>query len=119
MKKLIILLFIIYSSLACTPVTHNSISYLATDATADTRLQYLNKDGDLVSVQFKPKAEDDIWQYSFIADDGDIVFLAGKYKDIHSALKLMIKVNGKIYKQGSTIADTNTFLVVSGTIPYK
>ena len=61
----------------------------------------------------------DQWSYSFIADQGDIVFVSGNYKDINSGLNIRILVDGKVYKQGSSIGDTVKFVTVSGVVPYE
>jgi hypothetical protein len=119
MKKIFSILLVSFTIWGCTNNTLTSITYVATQAVSPTQIQYLDKNGDLIDTEFKPNAEDDQWQYEFMANEGDILFLSGKYDDLQSSLKLLIKIDGKIYKQASTIADTNTFLVVSGTVPYK
>jgi hypothetical protein len=45
--------------------------------------------------------------------------LSGRYADVNNSLLLMIKVDGKVYKQGESQADTIKFLTVSGVVPFR
>jgi hypothetical protein len=54
-----------------------------------------------------------------MAEEGSIIFVSAKYTDINSAIKVQLKLDGKIYKEGSSTADTIRFVTVSGTIPYN
>ena len=99
---------------ACTKNTEVKIEYLATGAISEYNLYYLNPQGELENITVNPESAMDKWQYSYVIEKGDIVYLSGKYNDPNSALTLMIKVNGKIYKQASNEGDTIKFLTVSG-----
>jgi len=67
----------------------------------------------------EPQSAQDVWRYTYLANEGDIVYVSGNYKDLNSALKIVIKIDGKIYKQAANEGDTLAYLIVSGVIPYK
>lgn len=119
MKKLLIILIYSFILWSCTDNHLSQVTYLATLSANPVKIEYLNKNGNLVDTLFDARTEDDQWQVTFPAEEGDILFLSGKYHDIHTSLKLMIKINGKVYKEAYSEADTNIFLIVSGTVPYK
>lgn len=94
------------------------VKYTATDATSDFSIQYRDASGQLHSEQVQAESSLDKWEYSFMSGQGDIVYLSGKYEDPESALKLMISIDGKVYKQSSSVGDTLKYLIVSGSVPY-
>lgn len=116
MKK-ILLIFGLFMLFSCNKYSEKSVTYLATDALSDYTLQYLDEFGALHTILVKPASAKDVWKWETIKNEGDIIYLNGKYNDVNSALKLMILINGKTYKQASSIGDTVRYLVVSGTIP--
>ena len=120
MKNIFILtaLTVLFST-SCTKNTDVKVTYEATGAVSEYFLYYRDAGGILQNVDVKPESEQDVWNVSFTGERGDIVYLSGKYNDPNSALKLMIKVDGKVYKQASNEGDTLKYLTVSGTIPYK
>jgi len=119
MKKLLIILIFAFIFWGCTDNQSSKVTYLATLSNNPVQIEYLNKNGNLVDTLFDARSEDDQWQVTFPAEEGEILFLSGKYRDIQSSLKLMIIINGKVYKEAYSEADTNNFLIVSGTVPYK
>lgn len=119
MKRLIIIIFALVTIIAsCTDVNKKNVKYIATGAISAYNLQHLNENNELVDIETTPQSAQDQWSYSYIADEGEIVYISGYYKDINSSLKLMILVDGKVYKQASNTSDTISILTVSGTIPY-
>jgi len=120
MKNLIILIIAIaIVAPGCSKITQVKVTYEATSAISEYNLYYLTPEGDLMNSQINPQSAQDVWHYSYFADEGDIVYVSGRYADINSALKIIIKVDGKIYKQASNEGDTLKFLTVSGVVPYK
>jgi hypothetical protein len=120
MKKLILLLVaftFIFS--ACTKNNQVKIIYQATGSISEYNLYYTDANGNLVETQVNPQSAQDKWTFSFAGEEGNIVYLSGKYEDINSGLNLMIKLDGKIYKQVSNEGDTLRYLTVSGVVPYK
>lgn len=120
MRKTTILfavLVVVISS--CTQQNQVKVTYETTSAISEYNLYYMTPEGDLTSDQISPESAQDVWKYSYFAEEGDIVYVSGKYGDINSALKIIIKVDGKIYKQASNEGDTLKFLTVSGVVPYK
>ena len=119
MKRSTIYILLLIALTACTKNEEAKVEYIATGAISEYNLYYLNPQGELQKNSVKPESALDTWHYSYVGEKGDIVYLSGNYKDPNSALKLMIKVNGKIYKQASNEGDTLGFLTVSGVVNYE
>lgn len=120
MKKLVLLIFSIGLLItACQQENQVKVKYIVSDAVSAYNLQYLDAQGALIDESILPESAQDQWQFEYLADEGDIVYVSGAYKDINSALKIMILLDGKVYKQASNEGDTLKYLTVSGTVPYK
>lgn len=119
MKKSIFLIAILALLFAsCEKRENKQVKYVATDANSAFTIQYRDAGGDLQNETVAAESAQDKWQKSFVAEQGEIVYLSGKYTDPESSLKLIIYVDGKVYKQGSSVGDTVKYLTVSGTVPY-
>mgnify|MGYP006883058655 CR=1 FL=1 len=119
MKTLFIIsIVILLLTSSCVDTNQKNVKYVATGAISVYNLQHLNENNELVTLEVVPQSAQDQWSYQYIADEGDILYLSGNYKDINSSLKVMILIDGKVYKQASNKSDTLSFLTVSGTIPY-
>lgn len=103
---------------ACNKTHQKKVTYIATGSVSAYNLQYMNDQNVLVNTTVEPQSAQDEWKYEFMSDQGEIVYINGIYKDINSALKLQLLVDGKVYKQGATQGDTLKYLVVSGVVPY-
>jgi hypothetical protein len=103
---------------ACEMRSKKSVKYVATDAISGYDISYRNESGNLVKKRVEVNSALERWEYSFIAEQGDIVYVSGNYKDVASALKIMILIDGKIFKQAATRHDTVRYVTVSGVIPY-
>ena len=117
-----IILFIIGSIIflaACSDTNKKKVTYISTGAISAYNLQYLNDKNELISTKVIPQSAQDEWEYNYIEDDGEIIYISGNYNDINSSLKIMILIDGKVYKQASNEADTLFYLTVSGTVPYN
>jgi hypothetical protein len=111
-----ILIILLLSS--CNKTNQKKVTYMATGAVSAYNLQYLNDQSVLITASVEPQSAQDVWKYDFMSDEGEIVYISGIYKDINSALKIQLLVDGKVYKQGATQGDTLKYLVVSGVVPY-
>lgn len=120
MKNIIIItvLLIAFTS-SCSQQNQVKVTYETTSAISEYNLYHMTPEGELINSMVSPQSAQDVWQYSYLAEEGDIVYVSGKYEDINSALKIIIKVDGKIYKQASNQGDTLKFLTVSGVVPYN
>jgi len=120
MKNILIFFAIISTVLvSCNKKSPVPITYQASGAISTFTIKYTDADGNLQTSQVNPQSAQDVWKFSFKSEQGSIVYLSGKYTDAYSALNLMIKVNGKVYKQASNEGDTLHYLTVSGVIPYE
>ncbi len=115
---LIVFILALVALTACEKREDKMVKYMATGATADFILSYRDKEGTLQNQTVNAQSSQDSWDYSFMSEQGQIVYLSGKYEDIQSSLTLIIYVDGKVYKQGSSIGDTLKYLTVSGVVPY-
>lgn len=113
----IIALLILFG--ACNDLTQKKVTYKATGAVSEFTLQYQSANNELITVNVTPESAADVWKFDLMAEEGEIVYLSGKYNDIYSGLLLQILIDGKVYKQGSSRYDTIKYLTVSGTIPYN
>ena len=104
---------------SCSKNNQVIITYQASGAISEYSLYYTDADGNLSEMQVTPQSAQDKWMFSFAGEEGNIVYLSGKYADINSGLNLLIKLDGKIYKQVSNEGDTLKYLTVSGVVPYK
>jgi uncharacterized lipoprotein NlpE involved in copper resistance len=119
MKKIIILILMATLMMAgCEKRDEKQVKYVATGAISEFTIKYRDKDGIVKTEIFEAQSTLDEWVYSFVEEQGEIVYASGFYKDISSGLKIMILVNGKVYKQASSLGDTINYLTVSGVIPY-
>lgn len=119
MSKYLILFVIISFLLAsCNKSYPKKVTYIATASVSAYNLQYLNDQNVLVKTTVESQSALDVWKYEFMAEEGDVIYLNGSYKDINSALKIQLLIDGKVYKQDATRGDTLRYLVVSGVVPY-
>jgi len=113
---LIIIMGIALSS--CNKNNEHSVSYMITNSISGFDVNYRDADGVLITETIEAQSAQDRWNYNFSGEEGDIVFVSAKYTDINSAVLIQIKIDGKVYKEGSSTSDTTKYLTVSGTIPF-
>lgn len=119
MKRTAFTLITFIALTGCGKYTEKQVTYRASNAISDVSLSYLDNNGILQNVNFKPTGKQDIWSEQVMMDEGDIVYLSGIYMDIENSVRLDILIDGKLYKQNSSSGDTINYVIVSGTIPYK
>jgi hypothetical protein len=119
MRFVILIVILSLLTLSCGKSREKDVSYLVTAAISGFELNYRNADGILVNEQVQTASIEDRWEYSFMADEGDIVFVSAIYKDINSQINVRILIDGKVYKQGSSKYDTVRYVTVSGTVPFE
>lgn len=118
MKKIVIIFFSFIMLAGCEKREQKLVKYIATDATSEYSISYRDASGELISKNITAQSKEDEWVYSFMSEKGNIVYVSGIYRDVNSSLKIMIMIDGKIYKQGESNGDTVNYLVVSGVVPY-
>ncbi len=118
MKSLIWILILSFSLGACNREDQKMVTYKGTKAISAYNLYYTDANQQTQQIVVEANSGQDVWSHEFMADQGDIVYLSGKYEDSESALKLMILIDGKVYKQAENQGDTLKYLTVSGSIPY-
>ena len=119
MKKIIYILPILMILFSCEKSNEKQVSYIITKSVSGFDVNYRIADGTLVEDHIKAESAQDRWQYSYTAEQGDIVFVSAIYKDISSAIIVQILIDGKVYKQGSSSQDTVKYVTVSGTVPFE
>ncbi len=119
MKKLLYLLPLLLILFSCQKTKEKQVSYIISKSVSGFDVNYRVADGSIIEESVVTASAEDRWQYSFVAEEGDIVFVSAIYKDISSAINIQITIDGKVYKQGSSSQDTVKYLTVSGTIPFE
>jgi choline kinase len=119
MKKLLYILPVLLLLISCQKENEKKVSYLITKSVSGFSVNYRNVDGTLIKENIEVSSAEDRWQYEFMAEEGDIVFVSAIYKDINSAINVQVIVDGKVYKQGSSKQDTVKYVTVSGTVPFE
>ena len=117
--QIILILSVLFLSAACQRDNQVKIEYEATEAVSEYTLSFLDESGVLKTMVVEPASKEDKWNYSMMAEEGDIVYISGKYNDAGSSLRLRIILDGKTYKEGYSTGDTIKYLVVSGVVPYN
>ncbi len=118
MKKIAFALAILFLLVSCEKRDMLRVDYIATDAVSPYSLTYKGADGEMLTETVTTFSAQDQWKHTFMAEQGDILYVSGRYFDPGSALKIMILVDGKVYKQASSRGDTVRFVTVSGVLPY-
>ena len=106
------------ATVACEQNNSVKVVYYITDSDSGFEVNYNNENGELINENIVTQSESDVWTYEFIGEKGDIVFVSAIYYDSESKLKVQIRMDGKVYKEGYSKHDTTGYLVVSGTVPY-
>ncbi len=119
MRKIIFVIPLILILFSCEKTREKKVSYVITKSISGFDVNYATADGTLRSESIVTISADDRWEYDYIAEEGDIVFVSAIYKDISSAITVQILVDGKVYKQGSSSQDTVSYVTVSGTVAYE
>lgn len=96
-----------------------SVTYRISNNHSGFDVTYRIADGSLNKATIDISSKEDIWTYNFTGTEGDIVYVSANYKDINTGIRIQILLDGKTFKQGSSLYDTLNFVTVSGTIPYK
>ena len=119
MKKIWILLPIVFFLMACEKDNDVIVRYLISDNASGFYVNYLDENGNLISETVDVNSAQDTWSYTFKTERGKIIFTSVIYKHINDGVKVSLLVDGKTFKQGSSLHDTLNFVTVSGTVPYN
>lgn len=119
MKRILYIIPLVFVLLSCEKAKENKVTYIVTKSVSGFNVNYKNADGELIKESVITDSAEDRWKYEYIAEEGDIVFVSAIYKDISSSIMVQVLINGKVYKQGSSIQDTVKYVTVSGTVPYE
>jgi hypothetical protein len=118
MQKIAFAFAVLFLLASCEKREIKRVKYIATEAVSPYTLTYKNADGVMTTETVTTFSAQDQWKYTFMAEQGDILYVSGRYFDAGSALKVMILIDGKVYKQASSRGDTVRFVTVSGVLPY-
>ncbi len=118
MKKLLLPILLLALA-ACEKDATRQVTYRITDSVSGFNVRYLDESGEVVSEKITTQSAQDIWEYSFQSEDGGIVFVSANYKDPGSAIKVQVKVDGKMFRQAASKNDTVSFITVSGVLPIR
>ncbi len=119
MKRLIYLFIVLLAIYSCENDREKvMVNYQISNSYSPVDVKYKNADGNVIGETIIFESAEDNWQYSFEKERGEIVYLSARYSDSTSSVKLMIIIDGKVYKQGSSINEPEKYITISGTIPY-
>lgn len=121
MKKIIFLVFILFVTLvSCNKEAHKKeIVYLVSNSLAGFNASYLDETASIKTSYFTTaSANDKVKISTFLADEGDIIYLSVRDTATLSFVKVFIFINGQVYKQASRTNDKTMPVTVSGTVPY-
>lgn len=120
MRKLIYLGIVLVSLLSCTKENEKqTVKYRVSNATAATNIAYRNEESVIINQTVDFDSPEDIWTHSTEMNLGDIVYLSAVYYDSTSSVTVEVIVDGKIYKQRSSVNEPEKYVIASGTVPYK
>ncbi len=118
MKKIIWIILIILTA-GCEKNDERSVIYRISNSPSGFTVRYLNDSQELVTEKIVTQSAQDVWEYSFISEDGGIVFVSANYKDPAGALKVQVMVDQKLFRQASSKNDTISFVTLSGVVPIR
>ncbi len=95
------------------------ITYRISDNESGFDVTYKNENDEMITENVNISSAEDVWEYSFQAQEGDIYYVSAIYKDINTGIKVQALIDGKVAGQNSSLYDTLHFVITSGTIPYE
>ncbi|MCD4695912.1 MAG: hypothetical protein K8S16_06685 [Bacteroidales bacterium] len=118
MNKLILLVFIILAA-SCTKDNETLfVEYRVSGAYTSTEIAYKDDGSKLIKKTIDFNSPEDEWSYHTEYTRGEIVYLSAVYYDSLSSVDVQIFIDGKIFKQASSVNEPTKYVIVSGTIPY-
>ena len=121
MKKILLLTIaaLIMLSMGCEKSDTRKVSYFVTNSQAGFNVSYLDENGTIQSAFISTaSANDKKVITTYMANEGDIVYISVKDTMTSSFVKVRIFIDDKIYKEASRTNDKTMPVTVSGTIPY-
>ncbi len=95
------------------------VKYLISKASSTYELQYRDENGSLINMQQNPNSAEDKWEYNFISEEGEVVFISAKYFDSNTSINMQILLDGMVFKQTEEYGDSLKYIVVSGVVPVE
>ncbi len=95
------------------------VKYLISKASSTYELQYRDENGSLINMQQNPSSAEDKWEYNFISEEGEVVFISAKYFDSNTSINMQILLDGMVFKQTEEYGDSLKYIVVSGVVPVE
>lgn len=119
MKRIIILATILLAFISCEKTSYQEqVMYLVTKSQAGFNVVYLNEDGTKITEKVVFSSKEDEWTYKHNAQKGDIVWISVLDTMPDSFVRVVIYVNGKVYKQANRDTIRTKPLIVSGVVPF-
>jgi hypothetical protein len=120
MKRILAFVFFLFLFSACEVEKEKiTVSYRVSNAYADTEVSYRNSDAQIITELVSFQSAEDVWAYDMELRKGDIVYLAARYEDSASSVRLQILMDGKVFKEGSNNNEPGKYLILSGSIPFN
>jgi len=118
-RFLFVLSFIsVFTLISCEKNTQpKNVTYEISRSISGFSVTYKDASGELIKEKITTASAEDVWRYSFEGIPRDVIYVSASYKDINSAIRVRLLVDGKVYKEAATKYDTTMFVTVSGIIP--
>lgn len=119
MNKLIYLVIVFMLLLSCTKEDEKQkVEYRVSNAMSSTNIAYRNAESVMINETVDFNSSEEIWNLVTEMNRGDIIYLSAVYYDSASSVTVEVLVDGKIYKQQSSVNEPEKYVIASGTIPY-
>ena len=73
--QIILILSVLFLSEACQRDNQVKVEYEATEAVSEYTISFQDESGVLKTMVVEPASKEDKWNYSMMAEEGDIVFV--------------------------------------------
>ena len=94
------------------------VTYIVTDSDSDFEIIYRDENNNTILKHVDIVSAEDEWMYTYIGEEGDIVYLSAYYSDVNSSISVRILLDESVFRQGYSVNDTTRWVTASGTIPY-
>lgn len=119
-RKILIIIIFITTLISCEKNDEQrNLTYRVSENESGFVVTYKNANGEMITETVDISSGEDVWEYSFKAQEGDIYYVSAIYKDINTGIRVQALIDGKTAGQNSSLYDTLLYVITSGTIPYE
>ncbi|MBU0487697.1 MAG: hypothetical protein KKA07_18290 [Bacteroidetes bacterium] len=116
--RFIYCIIVLLAFASCEKSAKHTVKYLVSEAKSEITITYKGENEELSTENIAFHSAQDTWNVTFVAEEGDIVYLSAIYADTLGSVKSKILIDGKVYKEGFSKYDPQKYITVSGSIPF-